>query len=202
MDNTIVTTGNAVPGAEGELLKREFRAMGSQMMALLQSDAPFAGDALAQVPVWFEGWEQQLSRFRPDSELSLLNDSTGRPVQVSAELWEVLRLALAAADETGGLVTPAVLNAMEAAGYDRTFEALGPSEAESGDTIESDPAIIPDWHEIRTDPDDHSVYTPSGIRLDFGGVAKGWAADRAASWLGLAGPALVDAGGDIAVSGP
>jgi thiamine biosynthesis lipoprotein len=35
-----------------------------------------------------------------------------------------------------------------------------------------------------------------------GGIAKGWAADRAALLLGEHAPALVDAGGDIAVSGP
>ena len=36
------------------------------------------------MPVWFEHWEQILSRFRPTSELSLLNERAGEPVQVSA----------------------------------------------------------------------------------------------------------------------
>jgi thiamine biosynthesis lipoprotein len=36
----------------------------------------------------------------------------------------------------------------------------------------------------------------------LGGMAKGWAVERAARWLARVGPALVDAGGDIAVSGP
>lgn len=40
------------------------------------------------------------------------------------------------------------------------------------------------------------------MRLDLGGIAKGWAADIAAQRLAKAGPALIDAGGDIAVSGP
>src|SRR5438128_11842359 len=115
MDNLILTTGNSMLNAEGKLLRREFRAMGSNMLALLQSDAAFAGESLAQVPGWFEGWEQQLSRFRPDSELSLLNNSAGRPVQVSPELWEVLQLVMVAAEDTNGLVTPAVLNALEIA---------------------------------------------------------------------------------------
>ena len=47
-----------------------------------------------------------------------------------------------------------------------------------------------------------AVNLPPGVRLDLGGIAKGWAADRAARRLRRAGPALVDAGGDIAVSGP
>jgi thiamine biosynthesis lipoprotein len=40
------------------------------------------------------------------------------------------------------------------------------------------------------------------VRLDLGGVAKGWAAGEALRRLAAAGPALVDAGGDIVVSGP
>ena len=38
------------------------------------------------------------------------------------------------------------------------------------------------------------------MRLDFGGVAKGWAAEQAAQRLAEFGPALVSAGGDIAIS--
>src|SRR5919199_5046448 len=124
MDKIVLTRRDTIYDAERELLRREFRAMGSNMMALLQSGAPFAGEALARVPRWFEGWEQQLSRFRSDSELSQLNYSAGHPVGASPELLEVLQLALEAADETAGLVTPAVLGAVEAAGYDRSFEAL------------------------------------------------------------------------------
>jgi thiamine biosynthesis lipoprotein len=40
------------------------------------------------------------------------------------------------------------------------------------------------------------------VRLDLGGTAKGWAAAAAVRRLRSAGPALVDAGGDIVVSGP
>ncbi len=46
------------------------------------------------------------------------------------------------------------------------------------------------------------VCLPPGIGLDFGGVAKGWAAHKAMMRLAASGPALVSAGGDIAVSGP
>jgi thiamine biosynthesis lipoprotein len=45
------------------------------------------------------------------------------------------------------------------------------------------------------------VKLPKGVRLDFGGIGKGWAADEAVKLLAKYGPALVDAGGDIAVSG-
>ena len=40
-----------------------------------------------------------------------------------------------------------------------------------------------------------------GVHLDLGGIAKGYAVDRAAKILGELGPCLVDAGGDIAARG-
>ena len=41
----------------------------------------------------------------------------------------------------------------------------------------------------------------AGVRIDLGGIGKGYAAERAAEILATAGPCLVNAGGDIAVRG-
>src|SRR2546423_11884134 len=101
-----------------------FHAMSCQMLALVDTDTPTAAQALAQVPDWFAQWERQLSRFRDDSELMRLNRSTGRPVHVSRVLWEVIEAALAAARQSDGLVTPTLLDALEVAGYDRSFETI------------------------------------------------------------------------------
>ena len=180
-----------------------FRAMGCQMQALLDEDTPQAAATLAQVPGWFEGWEQTLSRFRAGSELSRLNDLRGQAVPVSPVLWEVVDLAFDADRESGGLVTPTQLAALEAAGYDRSFDALA---------RESRVATEIEWQPLRPAPalpqavvrdvQRRSLRLDEGVRLDLGGVAKGWAAGEAARRLSTLGPALVDAGGDIAVSGP
>src|SRR5262249_13693488 len=60
----------------------------------------------------------------------------------------------------------------------------------------------PGWEAIELDPAARSICLPEGLRLDLGGNAKGWAADRAVRRLARFGPALVDAGGDIALCGP
>ncbi len=176
----------------------EFRAMGCQMLAVIDSNDPQAAAALEQVPAWFEEWEQALSRFRPDSELNYLNRAAGAAFQASETLWQVIQHALAAARESGGIVTPAVLDAVEAAGYDKSFELL----AATGSTAGAQPARVGDWRAIRCDPHKRTVRLPKDMRLDLGGIAKGWAAGEAAARLSAHGPALVDAGGDIAVSGP
>lgn len=176
-----------------------FRAMGCQILVALDdgSAAP-----LAAVPVWFERWEQQLSRFRPASDLCRLNAAAGHPVAVTPDLWDVLQAALDGATLSDGLVSPTVLAALEAAGYDRSFEALAQEVVAAAPAAPAARTAPPDWRAIRLDPAHRAVTQPAGMGLDFGGVAKGWAASRAAAVLGHTAPALVDAGGDVVVSGP
>jgi FAD:protein FMN transferase len=177
----------------------EFRAMGSQILAVVGGEDPRGEAQLAQVPRWFEGWEERLSRFRPESELSRLNRSAGRAIPVSQVLWDVIDASLEAARSSCGVVVPTVLEALRAAGYDRTWDEMETPEAELAN--EEAPPVT-DWRRIERNPRAHSVRLPVGTSLDLGGIGKGWAADRAAERLGRVGPALVDAGGDIAVSGP
>ncbi|PJF47243.1 MAG: FAD:protein FMN transferase [Candidatus Thermofonsia Clade 3 bacterium] len=176
-----------------------FRAMGCQMLAALDADTAEAGEALRNVPVWFEIWERTLSRFRPGSELSRLNARTGQWVAVSQTLWDVLHAALRAARHTHGLVIPTALSAMQAIGYTRTFEEMSSERVEVTLTV-TPPAHLGDWENIQMDAANRAVWVPPGALLDLGGVAKGWCADQAARRLATYGPALVDAGGDIAIA--
>jgi len=177
-----------------------FHAMGSQILIVLDAPVGIARPALAGLRQVFASWEAILSRFRPDSELSCLNSSQREWLAVSPTLAEVLALALRGAAMTGGLVTPLVLEALEHAGYDRDFTAIAAGALPAAAAPPAHPAA--DWRCISVDPLRGSVHRPPGLRLDLGGVAKGWAADRAARLIAHHGPALVDVGGDIAVSGP
>lgn len=174
-----------------------FRAMGCSMFAALDTNDPQAQQVLAHVPAWFEEWEQQLSRFRSDSDLNKLNAS-GNATEVSQVLWDVVNVALRAAHESQGLVQPTVLNALVAAGYDRTFDELNPQQM----SIPAPKANPESWRAIQLNPSMRSISLPQGVRLDLGGVAKGWAVEQAVTRLAAHGAALVDAGGDIAVNGP
>ena len=179
------------------LYRIDFKAMGCQMIAMLDSPSPEASEFLLQVPDWFEGWEQTLSRFRKDSELNSLNRQAGWHVVVSQTIWDVFQAALAAEVESDGLVKATVLKALISAGYDRSFEQL-PTDKPliNGSTWN----VIPSLAEITLDESARSLCLPLDVQLDFGGVAKGWAADQAAKRLSQYGPALVSAGGDIAIS--
>jgi FAD:protein FMN transferase len=177
------------------IYKIEFQAMGCHIGAALETE-PQNAVVLEQVPQWFEEWEAALSRFRANSELCQLNQHSGQPFQVSSTLWKVLRTSQKAYQQSGGLVTPVILDALEMAGYDRSFD-LGLSFAPND--MDLPPLIMP-LEELVFNPRQQSVTLPLGMRLDFGGIAKGWAAHQAMQRLTQYGSALVDAGGDIAIS--
>ncbi len=173
-------------------------ALGSSINAFIDNDAPGAVQALATLPRWLARIDATLSRFRKDSELSRLNERRST-VDASDGLIAAVSVALAAARETDGLVTPTVLPALLDAGYACTFE---PNDA--GVHAAEDRAVgaVPDWRDVELDREAHAIRLPPGVSLDVGGTAKGAWADAAARTLERAGPALVDAGGDVAVSGP
>lgn len=180
-----------------------FRAMGCGMALYSAGGGRYAGERLRAARALIDRAEACLSRFRSSSELSRLNARPGRPVSVSADLWDVLGRAMEGARRTHGLYDPAILVALESAGYDRSFECLGgddPSVARDR-AAQSRAAAGPSWDQIVLDPGARTVTLPPGVRVDFGGIGKAWAAERAAAALSSAGPCLVDAGGDIVARG-
>jgi FAD:protein FMN transferase len=143
----------------------------------------------------FSRYEQTFSRFREDSELSRLNQ-TGR-VQPSPQLAEVIRLALAARDRTRGRFDPTVHDALVAAGYDRSFEHVGRTGGPGVATT-----VARCGGEVVIDTVSGAITLGYGVRLDLGGIAKGYAVDRVAELAGAHASCMVNAGGDVAVCGP
>ena len=169
-----------------------FPAMGTRVEALLE--APPSGAvraALARVRAEFDRLERIFSRFRRDSELSRLNEAGS--IEAGPDLRAVVELALAAREHTAGRFDPTLHDAIVAAGYDRTFDELD----------EHAPARpAPDPGAARhVAVRGRRIELGPGVRLDLGGIVKGYTADRCAGLLAPLGPCLVNAGGDLAVAG-
>jgi FAD:protein FMN transferase len=155
-------------------------------------------DAVAHVRSRIDAVDRALSRFRPDSELARMERQPGRPWLASPLFLEVLDLACRAAASTDGWFDPTIRDAVEAAGYDRSIELIerdGPGPARP-----ASPAGR--WLEIRYDRAVGLLWPPPGVRLDFGGIGKGFAVDFALRDVPTGGGGvLVSAGGDLAVTG-
>lgn len=176
-----------------------FRAMGSEILIALDSDSVSIGEVGNQAAAWFEEWEQVFSRFRLTSELTEVNRHTGQYWMVSRLFWEAYLLSVEIEKMTDGLVTPKILNGLESAGYTRSFEEMA---ADMGDFLRQSYLPTDYSQEIKLDEKKRSIYLPSDVHLDFGGIIKGWAARQTMLRLQPWGPVMVDAGGDISISGP
>lgn len=160
--------------------------MGTEIELLVEADD--ATSALAAAEEEFHRLGALLTRFREDSELSRLNAEGS--LAAGPDLLRVVELALAANERTGGRFDITIHDALVAAGYDRTFE-LVPADGAT-------PALPPAPRGTGVVVDDGVIRLETGVRLDLGGIGKGYACDRAAEILATAGPCLVNAGGDIA----
>jgi thiamine biosynthesis lipoprotein len=60
---------------------------------------------------------------------------------------------------------------------------------------------VPASTAVKWDELTRTIELPRGVQLDFGGIAKGWAAGRVVERLKVHGSALMNCGGDIAISG-
>ncbi|HUA94228.1 MAG TPA: FAD:protein FMN transferase, partial [Acidimicrobiales bacterium] len=139
------------------------------------------------------------SRFRTSSELLGLQSAAPRAVAISETLFRALEEALAAAEETDGVLDPTVGEALVLCGYDRDFSEVSPT----GPPLTARLERVPGWRGIRLDRGSRTASVPAGVQIDLGATAKAGCADRcaqeAADWLGCG--VLVNMGGDIAVAG-
>lgn len=170
------------------MLRHAFRAMGTDVELLLDAQPGAANRSLMRrSEAEVERLEQLLSRFRADSELSELNRRGA--MRCGPDLVRVVELAVEARERTNGLFDPTVHDAVVAAGYDRSFELLR--------DVTTDGLPRRCGGDVRVEAD--VVSLGRGVRLDLGGIAKGYTADRVAEMLATAGPCLVSLGGDLTV---
>jgi thiamine biosynthesis lipoprotein len=142
-----------------------------------------------------------LSDYDTDSELSRLSRTSGegRAVPVSDDLWFVLRRAQDVAARTGGAFDVTIgpcVSLWRKARRERKLprpDLLGEARAASG------------WQKLRLHPRARAaeLLVPN-MKLDLGGIAKGYAVDEALKVLRHRGltRALVSGGGDLAAGDP
>lgn len=176
--------GDDVHGGNG-LRRFEFTEMhmGCRTRIVAYCESP--GHAEAACAAAFERIEalcQVASDYRNDSELAEVHAAAGgAPVVVSPDFARLLSRSLQVARMTDGLFDPTV------------------------GSVTSGTSRLVDWRLVEWDEAGRKVRLKSAdLRLDFGAVAKGDACDQALLALAAQGvaSALVDCGGDLAVSGP
>jgi FAD:protein FMN transferase len=179
----------------------EFQAMNTAVLLAADGDPRKVMEGFARVEELVRQYEQRFTRFSETSELAALNRSAGKWFHASPDMVEVLTLALRYHQDTGGLYDPAILLALEQAGYNRSMDAIR-AAGSIVPLVKNITAAASGFHEARLDSQTNSIRLPEGLRIDLGGIAKGWIAERAAQALTrYARACVVDAGGDIFACG-
>lgn len=189
------------------LQQADWRALGTGVRLLVHAgDLEAARNAVILV---LDDVDRTYSRFRDDSELSVLNAASATaassrvPVDlpISPLLARALAGSLDAARQSAGALDPTVGASMRVIGYNGDFAKI----AGSSRTIELTLAPVPGWSRVQLDAAASRVRMPGGTELDLGSTGKGLAADlAAAAALEAAGPGagvLVSLGGDMATAG-
>ena len=196
--SALLAVGLARPARAEWLSRIDDGIMGTRIVVELWSEQPAAGErAIDAVMAEMRHIDSSMSTYNPDSEVSRVNARAARgPVKISAELFGLLETALEYSRITDGA-------------FDITYASVGfmydfrarhhPDEKEIAAAL---PAV--NYHHLLLDRTARSVrFTQPGVRIDLGGIAKGYAVDRGIDILQRLGikHALVSAGGDSRIIG-
>jgi len=144
-------------------------------------------------------FEQSFSRFIEDNELNRLNKSRGN-FKASPEMIKILKLAKEFYVKTNKIFDPTIATTLERLGYDKSYN----------EWIVKEGGEIPHHHtdeigfdKITIDEASGQVNIPPEIKIDLGGIGKGYIVDIIAKDLISAGYKnfWISAGGDMFLSG-
>jgi len=174
-------------------------------IAAVSTPAATAGDLPAlrdPVQTVFADIETRFSVFRPDSDLNRANRAAGNGewIVLSPDVAHVLRTALRLARDSGGVFDPTIGPLMTAWGF-------------RGGSVRKEPTVteliaarvLVNWSNVLWDAANSNRVrlAKPGMRLDLGGIAKGYAVDAGYERLLRAGATnfMVDLGGNLRVHG-
>jgi thiamine biosynthesis lipoprotein len=172
--------------------------MGTRVSVELWHDDEQRGRELAEAVLEeYRRIDDRMSTYKPDSEISMINRlAVSRAVPVSPELFGLIGRALILSRDSNG----AFDITYESVGYLYDFRARQrPSAADLADRLE---AI--DYRHVLLDQTARTIaFALPTVRINLGGIAKGYAVDAAAAIVRRAGVghAILNAGGDSRVLG-
>ena len=178
--------------------KREVAIMGTAIQVELWSDTRAAGEAaIDAVMDEMHRIDRAMSPHKDDSELSRINRMAARePVRLSDEMYRLVERALHFSRLSGGAFDISYAAVGQLYDYRKRQRPDNATLAEARARVGFDKLLL--------DPAARTLrFAQPGMRIDFGGFAKGHAVDNAAAILARHGirHATVAAGGDSRVIG-
>lgn len=169
------------------IFERETRLMGSRFQVrLIANDSVFANERIDRAIAEINRVEKLLSTFTEDSQLNEINRNAGiRPVHVDAEIFRLVDRALQISDLTYGT-------------FDITYPATQITDADTKAAKRK--LSLTNYKNVVLDAVKQTVFLKNkGMRIGFGAISRGYAADRAKYILQMNGVSsgVINAGGDL-----
>lgn len=186
----LVLTGcAAAPSAQ----ERQFTAMDTFMHLTAYGSGAANGLDKAQEDILF--LDSLLDVTDKQSEVYALNHRSAPTLTLSPELTALLEQALLLAKQTEGAFDPTIYPLVQAWGF-----TTGSYQVPEAATLEE---LLPLVDYTAPVLAGNALILPEGVELDFGGIAKGWAGDRAIQQLRGCGvtSAILRLGGNIQTIG-
>ena len=155
-------------------------AMGTIFTVVMYGrDRTFLSEVMEQVFQEVDRIDQQMSNYKPESELSTINrEAAVHPVVVEPKLFQLLEVCVRRSEETGGAFDVTVGPLMKSWGFFRGRGRL-PTPAELAQIFKH-----VGYQHIKLDPARRTLrFDEPGVEIDLGGIAKGYAVDRAVDVL-------------------
>jgi thiamine biosynthesis lipoprotein len=144
--------------------------------------------------------ENLMTTWREDAELSRVNAAAGKnPVKVSQETFDIVKESIHASEISEGTFDITFESLHGLWKFDQDLDPHPPTEAQ----VRAKLSLV-NYRHIKLDEADRSIYLDkAGVRISLGGIAKGYAVDRAVKVLEDAGlkSFYVQAGGDLFARG-
>lgn len=185
------------PGGAGQvpLAKAEKTEFMMDTVITITAYGPKAAEAVNAAMAEMRRIADLMNADDPKSEVSRINENAGRrPVRVSEDTFQVLKVAQRYSELSGGAFDVTVRPLVVLWGIGKKDKYVPDAAA-----IERARALV-NWRDLVLDEGARTVYLKrEGMGIDLGGAAKGYAADRAREVLLKYGvrSALIDAGGNI-----
>ena len=179
----------------------KFKALGSEVVMVAQLETS-QYNLLEEAKKLTEDFEKKFSRFIRNNELDRFNNSSTSSFSVSKEFAELLSEAKKMHKETGGVFDPTIIDALETAGYDKNFSDLELNNREKVSASEVKTKFKKRGKFSALKISGTRIKKPAGLRLDFGGLGKGFLADKLAnSHFKKVANCWISMGGDLFVKG-
>ncbi|UFH34487.1 FAD:protein FMN transferase [Flavobacterium acetivorans] len=168
-------------------------------ITLVDSDSISTHQNINKAILEIERIENLISEWRPQTQISKVNQNAGiKPVQVDKEVFELTKKAIWFSEISNGAFDISIIAMDKIWKFDGTMEKL-PSKKAIRNSI-----INVNYKNIVLDSINSTIFlSKKGMKIGFGSIGKGYAADKARKLLQESGikAGIINAAGDIAAWG-